>query len=901
MIHNHDNSKNIQTNISYINIDSTQRKCEPTYYYDEHLYNLPPYALYFKNGSTKVAINLPDHLFNIGDSIVLTNILSKYVVLHNAISIKKNSHFVRIHHPNHGLSFYGLYDPTNTNDFIKITDIDKLPDIFNENDDIPDGQSYYIYKNNSNMDFYLTLSNAKILHKNKKKNFIGNISINYLNQQHRVYLIFKKNNSCFEPEIDSYLIRLEYPANINYTDINNQIDNDNNIYIKFEMLYGVPLHYLNFNPPTNPKILTVIDRKDSFFIVDVGVPAIIDPIRSYYHWTDVNNLDLIASNQGGGCQSYVRRIKNISPYYPEPNIYVYPLDRVYQNIVKIRMISSIFPNPFHCNQWKLYWKNLSDGDYIYHLNITPGNYSLIELKNRIELAFRSTLRQSSFNKFHPQEKINISDQYDHTGHNKYHIVDVNIEPSTNTVTLATFKELIICDTPEYKVVNIPDVFVEFTFNKIILDQEDDLFLVYITEDSLGASNSLNSDKYTYILHNFYRKVRQVNQNTILTKLEVETSFLVNINQHINSINTSTILKNFTYDLETGRVVFNSAHKLKKSDIIITDKFDKGSTFIYQIINIKSENILMTKKFDQNKIYTIIYGQYIIDNNHYGIFRQELTGTNSVPFLLNINPIKNHNNFLIMHHPQHQLHEDDNVALSNSYSVNNVPENIINSHHKINKILDEDHYQIILGKYALVDIETKYDNNNLNIVSKKNMVSVKYPDYFQLLFNYNDTLGKYLHFQNVGMPYAITAFQHKISNRDPYINDMRQQKQEVVQYRCGYDHVFQKLNSPANPGWTIFEPNYFYVCCPLLSLINNTKSVPNVFTIIKKNSAEYIYDSHLENISKIFYNPISTISEFQFSFHYPDGTLVDFNGRDHSFVLEITEIYDQLSNIENGNN
>ncbi len=70
-------------------------------------------------------------------------------------------------------------------------------------------------------------------------------------------------------------------------------------------------------------------------------------------------------------------------------------------------------------------------------------------------------------------------------------------------------------------------------------------------------------------------------------------------------------------------------------------------------------------------------------------------------------------------------------ISGSSSINHVPATNINGIHIINKILDNDHYEIILNEFI----------PQQSIVSNNNIITIKYPDIFQMFFNYNDTLGK----------------------------------------------------------------------------------------------------------------------------------------------------------------
>ena len=80
----------INTNISYVHIDSSQRIKQSLNNYDDQLYSLPPYALYFTHGSSLITIDLSiNHNFKENDNIALSNVVSKNVVLKNILMVKK--------------------------------------------------------------------------------------------------------------------------------------------------------------------------------------------------------------------------------------------------------------------------------------------------------------------------------------------------------------------------------------------------------------------------------------------------------------------------------------------------------------------------------------------------------------------------------------------------------------------------------------------------------------------------------------------------------------------------------------------------------------------------------------------------------------------------------------------
>ena len=64
----------------------------------------------------------------------------------------------------------------------------------------------------------------------------------------------------------------------------------------------------------------------------------------------------------------------------------------------------------------------------------------------------------------------------------------------------------------------------------------------------------------------------------------------------------------------------------------------------------------------------------------------------------------------------------------------------------------------------------------------------------------------------------------------------------------------------------------------------------MFAIIKwsENPGNVVFDSFVHT-NKVFDSPLPSLSSLHIDIYHPDGRLVEFNGLDHSFVLEITEL------------
>ncbi len=237
---------------------------------------------------------------------------------------------------------------------------------------------------------------------------------------------------------------------------------------------------------------------------------------------------------------------------------------------------------------------------------------------------------------------------------------------------------------------------------------------------------------------------------------------------------------------------------------------------------------------------------------------ENTGANNTFSIVNISIQPETKSIMRIYHPDHNLKIGDVISVENSTDINCVPAEIINRKHTINKIIDGDTYEAAIDLH----IPTTFHLD-------ASLITIRYPDIFQLMFNKPDTFGSLLGFANTGTDHAVTNFGHKISNIDPYI---------------GHSNYLIKNNVRD-------LPNYFYMCCPELSNFTNTAPVENVFTIIKKSKKKLQVDTFVP-VVKIFKSPLPQLSELNISFYYPDGKLVDFANLNHSFTLEITEIHAQ---------
>jgi hypothetical protein len=314
----------------------------------------------------------------------------------------------------------------------------------------------------------------------------------------------------------------------------------------------------------------------------------------------------------------------------------------------------------------------------------------------------------------------------------------------------------------------------------------------------------------------------------------------------------------------------------------------------QISVFEVDNIIDVDKFTVMKIppgtkYKFIYDSLIInfsnDTNNMVYWLDQInddetitsipphnTSHNNTMSIVAVKPVAGNRHILRVHQPNHNLTPTTKVSFSGSGPINQVPADVINQTHQIHRVMDNDHYEILLSKYTGSAPQQPFDYTN--------SVKIRFPDIFQLFFNYDDTIGNIINFSNVGDINSITHYNHIVKNTDPYINQYNDSDSPSI--------MLKKLDMTG--------PTYFYISIPELGNYHNTKPVPNVFAIGRwfDEPGTIVFDSVIPT-ARTFNPPLSSLSELNISIYQPNGKLVEFNGLDHQFVLEIIEEKNSLQN------
>lgn len=360
--------KRIVESVTLVNIDSTFRNIYPKNITKSTNKVVPVNPLSFATGSNVVTINYTNHELEVGDNIVLQNVEGVNKIISNSFYLINNFKYLMI-------NFSGSnFIETNYKDYAEelLGHIEVYGSVIEEN---------FI----GNMPFNYLIGIKKLLIANDiPENYLQNIKDFIIKQLGSYDLVALNKNYLF----------VELP-----TDFINKERQTYQLVQAFKITYlhigGIKLGYLNANYPINnynyqsyQTVLNVID--DNTFQI----------LLNYYSY---------GKYSGGGSNVQISKIVNSLIGYPDADTYTIHLKKSFNNVTNIKLISTEFPYidviiKKNIND-KLYWKNIEDGNYVYHVQIDEGFYTpstlLDKIQNNINLVERitSTDTTKSYNNF----------------------------------------------------------------------------------------------------------------------------------------------------------------------------------------------------------------------------------------------------------------------------------------------------------------------------------------------------------------------------------------------------------------------------------------------------------------------------------------------------------------------
>ena len=378
-------NNNEKFKITRLNIDSRYREQKPKNMLNSVQHILPENPLFFQANSNLLTIYDPNHGYNFNDKIILMNLTVNVDTVR--IVFEKNSYYVRVEYNNHNL--------------------------------------------NPSYNYMILISN--FIGNSQNNTMFDNIPINYINKIQSIYF----SNGTDTANGNYFYIK------INILPINN---NNSIVDTKLFSLNGIPINNINSNYPINinqlQSSLTIsnIISKD-YYQVSLNVVATIGTTNSNGQ-PDNTSLQTLRNNIGlGGADIMISQIVDVIEGFPDSNNFKYNLGKNFKHVNKIRLLSSEVPStekiiksyPLEKQNNLLYWQNVADGDTIYSINITPGNYSATDLANQIQTEILKVPKNNTASNINTSKIIYLND----------HFATVSITQNTNTFAISYYTTVIL--------------------------------------------------------------------------------------------------------------------------------------------------------------------------------------------------------------------------------------------------------------------------------------------------------------------------------------------------------------------------------------------------------------------------------------------------------------------------
>jgi hypothetical protein len=406
------------------------------------------------------------------------------------------------------------------------------------------------------------------------------------------------------------------------------------------------------------------------------------------------------------------------------------------------------------------------------------------------------------------------------------------------------------------------------------------------------------NKYSYITMNGGGTNIQIMKiiNSI-TGYPDSSSYTINLKKSFNNvINIELISTEFPYvDLIIRKNVNDKLYwkNIDDGNTIYSITLLEGSYTTQTIVSSmltafnSTPRINSSPLFPKNNIFDVTFEP----NNQ----KISFTSYNIVPspdsLSITIKTINNNDYYILTGYlKDYNININDTIIITNSTNVTFKTNNIysISSNYINNTNLTV--YAIDSNNMTFDIILDKIENINTTIVSNEsnggNDINIKYKTKISLLFNYSDTFGDILGFQNVSDQYSITPFNTTVTNQDNYIySNHVDSVGNIINYNGGFINLSGKYN-------------YFLMYINNIEYIYNT-NLPSAFAKIQLsgNPGDVLFNTFIfqptDLYSKVY--PISNLTELNVYFLYPDGSKVDFRNTSHSFTLRIVE--EQIQNVK----
>jgi hypothetical protein len=403
-----------------------------------------------------------------------------------------------------------------------------------------------------------------------------------------------------------------------------------------------------------------------------------------------------------------------------------------------------------------------------------------------------------------------------------------------------------------------------TKSSVVLEGNSNILIGVINSTINGYADP---DYYKYNLKKTYYNVKRIK----LVSTEFPNSEMLIKNAPINIKNNALYWK----ILDDGDYIYNininpGNYDAQSLVTELTTKISKIQRFFGSYLN--------SSNYNQNCIPSIII------NPANNLFSMEIMSIVSLSKCISISVEKytDSNTRIIITHPYHNLSINDSITIQGATGVLDIsstssvkyyiPDQIINSTYSIESIEGLNNYVIKLPRYNPI----KGVTIDSNIINGGNAINITFPLSISLLFNYSDTIGKILGFNNVGDESSYTIFDKIVTNNTPYNNSSNLNSVGLISYNVPI------LNFRTYP--------YIFMASEIFSSKINYKDSVGIFAklFLTGNPGSMIYDQYIQITDEVP-NAFAFLNEIEFNFLTPNGDKYNFNGQDHSYTLEIYEL------------
>ena len=769
---------------------------------------------------------------------------------------------------------------------------------------------------------------------------IGNIPLNFLNMTHRIFFTASDVEAILNgdplttdiPSASNFFIQLDRKYIQSPVILQQPVGSAilqvvtfehvlSDVLVAFKHYGGVPIRSINAEYPLGPQS-------------DAGFRIVTDVIESNgrkFALIQLNRAGYLNRSFGGDCFTFAF-VDAEETGYIQPNRYIVEFGRVYYKVAMVRMVSSQFPIAQKAFQDgitggirnnRLYWQNLNDGSIVYMIEVEPGDYTSDELEKELE---KQVFAIQRFDEELPRNIPNV--------------MRFSIDPNTDLVKISSYNYYQSPVEPFILANNFFDI--NTAGSPENLDPENAYYIFptggYFT-DFPGFNDSCQCFRIKVFQPN--HGLRQfdefiiegainfgqipaelLNGTHVVTQVIDDNNYDFVIN-NVNLIELPSFTASGTIDPITGTITATSAGTINGAttgnsatnitgrldsrscgkfdiDLDIIDLLDQTTTAITTEVTtteipttiVTTTEATTTVAPTTTEIPTTSVSTTSISTT--SISTTESPTTVATTEITTTLPPETTSTLFPVCDVRMGVNDIDIVGAGRL-----TADTIGYIDATANGTLDA-----TLSGDVLVDTDGQFMGTadiNANIVQDPSDakggfgVVILTPNKFRLRFDHPDTVGNQLGFRDVGLCTSITPYDTMITNDTLYEDEDIANVLSLINPDLDITTIDTSKVAIRN-SVILVGPPYLLIVCPELNNVRGRGKVKDIFYKInlRDNSRNSGADDRVEPTAydtfadtPIFYNePLRRLEKLTLEFVTPDGDLYDFNGIDHSFVLEI---------------